>query len=30
MHLFNVVSVFIVLSPVGVEFSIAAFVDPAA
>ena len=30
MHLFNMATVFIVLSLVGVEFSVAAFVDPAA
>ena len=30
MHLFNMATVFIVVSLVGVEFSVAAFVDPAA
>jgi uncharacterized membrane protein len=30
MHLFNMVTIFTVLSLVGVEFSVAAFVDPAA
>ncbi len=30
MHLFNMATVFIVLSLVGVEFSVSAFVNPAA
>ena len=30
MHLFNVATIFIVVSLVGVEFSISAFVNPAA
>lgn len=30
MHIFNVVTIFIVLSLIGVEFSVSAFVNPAA